>query len=276
MNAPAELLPLFELLLKMALTAGVVVAASMLAERSGAFLGAMIACLPTAAGAAYVILALEHPPAFIAQGAIGSIGATAAVGVFALVYASLARRHGVAVSLGASLATWLGCAISLRAVDWTLGSVLLLSLVVFSTTAALSQRLRQPVARPTQTRLRMSDVLLRAGTTALVVAVVTTISDHIGSFLSGVFALFPVVMGSLAAVLQPRIGGPATSNVFANAQGPLFGLVVGFVAVNLLAGPLGVWWALFMGLAVCLGWNALLWALNRTRPAAPAAGVSRA
>jgi hypothetical protein len=61
-----ELLFWCELALKMAMTATIVVAASVAVEHTGAFLGALIATLPTAAGAAYIILAIEHPPAFVA------------------------------------------------------------------------------------------------------------------------------------------------------------------------------------------------------------------
>jgi hypothetical protein len=61
---------LLELALKMTMTAAIVVAASVVAERSGAFVGAMVASLPTAAGAAYVLLAIEHPPSFIAGSAM--------------------------------------------------------------------------------------------------------------------------------------------------------------------------------------------------------------
>ena len=63
------------LLFKIVLTAGIVVAASMVVERSGPFIGSLIASLPTAGGATMIILALEHPPAFIAGSAVGSIAA---------------------------------------------------------------------------------------------------------------------------------------------------------------------------------------------------------
>ena len=63
----------FGFALKMVLTATVVVITSVAVERSGAFVGALIGALPTAAGAAYTILALEHPPDFIAASAIGSV-----------------------------------------------------------------------------------------------------------------------------------------------------------------------------------------------------------
>ena len=90
-----ELLFWYELLLKMALTALVVVLTSVVVERSGPFIGALIAALPTAAGAAYTILAIEHPPGFIAASAIGSAATGAAVSIFALVYTVLAQRRGL-------------------------------------------------------------------------------------------------------------------------------------------------------------------------------------
>jgi hypothetical protein len=47
-----ELLFLYELALKMAMTAVIVVIISVVVERSGPFIGALIAALPTAASAA--------------------------------------------------------------------------------------------------------------------------------------------------------------------------------------------------------------------------------
>src|SRR6185503_21200204 len=73
---------LFDLALKMALTATIVVVISVVVERSGPFIGALIAALPTAASAAYIIMALEHPPAFISASAIGSLAGGAAVLIF--------------------------------------------------------------------------------------------------------------------------------------------------------------------------------------------------
>ena len=87
----------------MAMTATIVVVASVAVERSGPFIGALIAALPTAAGAAYILLAIEHPPAFIAASAVGSLAANAAVAVFALTYAVLAQRHGVLPSIAVAV-----------------------------------------------------------------------------------------------------------------------------------------------------------------------------
>ena len=91
---------LFGLLLKITMTASIVVAASVIVERSGPFIGSLIAALPTAGGAAMIILALEHPPEFIAQSAVGGLIANAACAFFALTYAALAQRHSLQLSLG--------------------------------------------------------------------------------------------------------------------------------------------------------------------------------
>src|ERR1700733_7043900 len=99
-----ELIFLSEMALKMALTAFIVVIVSVTVERSGPFIGALIAALPTAAGAAYIILAFEHPPDFIAAGAVGRAAAAANVSIFALIYTVLAQRHGLILSLGIAMA----------------------------------------------------------------------------------------------------------------------------------------------------------------------------
>src|SRR6185312_11018535 len=118
MTSP-ELLFWYGLALKMAITAAIVVIASVAVERSGPFIGALIAALPTAAGAAYIILAIEHPPSFIAASAIGSLVTGAAVSIFALSYAILAQRHGLLLSLSIATVLWFAVATALRFVDWT-------------------------------------------------------------------------------------------------------------------------------------------------------------
>src|ERR1700691_1505470 len=116
---PPELLLLSEAALKMAMTAGIFVIVSVVVERSGPFIGALIAALPTAAGAAYIILAFEHSPDFIAASAVGSAAAVATISIFALSYTVLAQRHGLILSLGIAIAIWFVGAAALRPVQWT-------------------------------------------------------------------------------------------------------------------------------------------------------------
>jgi uncharacterized membrane protein (GlpM family) len=246
-----------ELALKMAMTAAVVVFISLVVERSGPFVGALIAALPTAAGAAYVILAIEHPPAFIATSAVGSMAIGAAVAVFAAVYAVLAQRRGLVPSLGLSLLAWFACAALLRQVSWTPLAALGLNAAVYAITIPLSWRYRGSAAPKKFLRTRY-DIPLRALAAATVVVIVTTASHSIGSFASGMFALFPIVFCSSIVILHPRVGGQATASVMAHAQVALIGLTLAFMAVHYLAEPLGAWWALAVGLCISIAWSGML------------------
>jgi len=256
---------LFELAVKMVATAAIVVAASVVAERSGPFIGAMIAALPTSAGAAYAILAIEHPPSFIAASAVGSMAANAAVAVFALAYAGLAQRHGVITSLGAALLVWLVCAAALHLADWTLTRALVLNAVIFAAAIPAGARFRTEDVVKVETTA--SDIAWRALAVALCVVIVTAASHSIGSFFSGVFAIFPVVISSLLVIIHMRLGGPAAGSVAAHVHAPLIGLTLGLAAVHLLAGRFGSWWAFAAGLAVCLAWSGALWLMRRRRAA---------
>ena len=69
---------LLTLVLRMAITAAFVVTASIITERSGPVIGALIATLPISAGPSYVFLALDHDAAFIAEGALASLPINAA------------------------------------------------------------------------------------------------------------------------------------------------------------------------------------------------------
>src|SRR5665811_2110040 len=75
------------LIVKMAITAGFVLAATVTAERAGPLVGGLVATLPIGAGPVYVFLALDHDVQFIAQSAVASLAINAVNVVFALVYA---------------------------------------------------------------------------------------------------------------------------------------------------------------------------------------------
>ena len=260
--ATPDQLFLFGLLLKIVLTVTIVVAATIVVERSGPFIGALIAALPTAAGAVYIILALEHAPSFIAQSAVGSMAANASGALFAFSYAVLAQKRGLLVSLGGAFSVWFLCAALLRLVGWTPATALLLNAIVLGTTIIAGRHFRIEGIK-TKVKATRADIAWRAAIVALCVIIVTTASHSIGSFASGVFALFPVAMGSFFLILHPRVGGPAAASVAAHIPAPLFGLALGFVAVHYLAQSVGVWWSCAAGLAIGIAWNGLIWLIRR-------------
>src|SRR5712664_3007093 len=120
------------LAVRMAVAAGFVVSASVVAERSGPAIGALVATLPISAGPAYVFLALDHDAAFVAQGALASLPINAATVVMGTVYVLLAQRTSVIVSLPAALLTWLTGAVLVRSFQWTLAGGILTNVVVLA------------------------------------------------------------------------------------------------------------------------------------------------
>jgi uncharacterized membrane protein (GlpM family) len=256
-----DLLFLAGLVLKMAMTATIVVAATLVVERSGPFIGALVAALPTSAGAAYIILALEHPPEFISASAVGTVAVNGIGAMFALTFAALSQRHNVAVSVGLALAAWFVGAMLLQTVTWTPLTAVLFSAGVFTFTIVAGTRFRTD-DRVRSARATASDIVMRALIVSVFVVVVTAASHRIGSFASGIFALFPVAMASFFIILHARVGGTVAAAVAAHVQAPLIGLGLGFLAVHYLAVPIGVWWSYAAGLAIGIAWNALIWMIR--------------
>src|ERR1700761_480802 len=115
-----ELVFLLTLGLRMAITAAFVVTASVITERSGPVIGALIATLTISAGPSYVFLALDHDAAFIAEGALASLAINAATMFLALTYVFLAQRQNAFVSIAGAMAVWIVLAVLGRRVHWSL------------------------------------------------------------------------------------------------------------------------------------------------------------
>src|ERR1700737_2506937 len=107
MEFSPELIFILTLGVRMAITAAFVVSASVIAERSGPVIGALIATLPISAGPSYVFLALDHDAALIAESALARLPVNAATIFLGLTYVVLAQRRGTLVSAGAAIAVWI-------------------------------------------------------------------------------------------------------------------------------------------------------------------------
>jgi hypothetical protein len=246
------------LAVKMAVTAGFVVLATATAERAGAFIGALVATLPIAAGPAYVFIALDHDASFVAASALSSFVVNAVTAIYALVYAAVAQRHGLVISLAVAFTAWTILAIAVRSVEWSLVGAVLFNVVVISAGVAIGRRFRD-VPMPLVTR-RWYDVPLRAVMAATQVAVVVGLSAKVGAGITGILAVFPIVLTNLMLILQPRIGGKATAAVLSNTISGLAGFGCSVLVLHLTAEPLGSPLALTLALAVSVGGNLLIFA----------------
>jgi hypothetical protein len=241
------------LIVKMAVTAGFVLAATVTAERAGPLVGGLVSTLPIGAGPVYVFLALDHDAHFIAQSAVASLTINAVNVVFATVYVLLAQKRSLAVSLSVSLTVWTALALFVHWVQWTLFTAFATNIVVLGVSLWLVRPLRHVTMVPV--RPRWTDLAMRALLVAILVGVVVGLSFRIGPGGSGLLAVFPVVLISVMLILHNRVGGKPSAAVLANAPLGLVGFAFACALLNFTAEPLGVSIALTLALAASIGWS---------------------
>jgi uncharacterized membrane protein (GlpM family) len=259
----------FPFVLKMSSTMLLVVAASQIAERSGPFVGGLIATLPVSVGPMYVFLATQNSAEFIADSAIGSVVANAANAVFLLVFVVLAPKFALSVSLVCSVGTWVVSAWCLRQYEWQSWSALGLNAVVFAVCIFLtpdgSHGTKTPGTRgPTAS---LQDLLGRAVLVGLFVAIVVSASNLLGPTATGTAAVFPISLSSLAMILYPRIGGAATAAALASALRGMIGYGLALLVLHLFVVSAGKVTSLLLALATSLCWSAALMLRSRRSPA---------
>jgi hypothetical protein len=253
-----ELIFILTLLLKMTITASFVVGASVITERSGPAIGALIASLPISAGPAYVFLALDPDAAFVADSALASLPINAATIFLLLTYAVLAQRHGIMIATGVSIVVWLTLASIMRQFDWTLAGGVIVNVMTFGICMPLLEPYRHVERIPFTTR-RWYDIPLRASLVAALVAVVITTSGWVGAKISGTIALFPIVFTSMMLILHPRMGGPTTAAVVANGAWGMMGFGSAIAVLHIGALRFGSAIGLCLALATSISWNLGLW-----------------
>jgi uncharacterized membrane protein (GlpM family) len=255
------------LLIKMAAAASVVVAASLVTERVGPFLGSMVATLPASAGPIYVILAIDHGADFISQSAIVGLATNVPTAAFTVAHAVAAQRLGTLPSLTIATVIWLiGGALVLQR-PWTLAEGLAINAVAYGLAIWFTRRYAKAplTGRPAR---YWYDVPVRAAGVATLAGTVSVLGWHVGPSATGVLAAFPAVFFSLVLILQPRIGGPATAAMFVNGLKGLVGFAGALSTVHLMAPVYGAAPALLAALAVSVSWNIGLILVGRRTSAA--------
>jgi hypothetical protein len=244
------------LIVRMAITAGFVLAATVTAERAGPLVGALVATLPLGGGPVYVFLALDHDASFIAASAVNSLAINAVNVVFALIYALLAQTRSLLVSLSFALLVWVALALAVYSIAWTVAAATLLNVVVLAACLALARPLRH--AKIPLLYRRWYDLVLRAAMVAALVGVTVTLSFRIGPSGSGILAIFPIILISVIIILHRRVGGKPTAAVMANAVLGLVGFAFACTVLHLVAEPLGSALGLSLALAMSIAWSLLV------------------
>jgi hypothetical protein len=242
-------------------TALVVIVSSAAAERSGPFWGAVISTLPVSAGPAYVMLALESQPQFIASGALNSFAALYANMLFLVVIAWMVRSYHIFACVAAALLLWFLAAWVTASMTWTVAGAVWLNLSVFLISLGATARIWRNSPPSTKVPNRWSDLLVRGGAVAAIVVGVVSFSAAAGPAATGIAAMFPVSLMILVVVVRRRLGAVAAAVAAVSAIRTLPGLGLFLLILHLTILKWDAAAALTAALAGSLAWSGgiILW-----------------
>ncbi len=246
------------LLLKAVVTALVAVGISVAIENSGPVVGGVLMGLPITAGPGYVFLALQSTPGFVAQSALSSFAIVSANIAYVVIFVLVAKHARRLATTLACLAGWLVCAVVVREAPSPLWVGLALNSALFVVSIPLI-RAPRPIGKFGR-RVARRELLLRALGAGTLVAAVVTVSEAVGSSITGIAMLFPVTLITVGWVMLTRYGPEEAISVMTGALIALPGFALSVLTLALLAERIGVAVALILALALCLGWaGATLW-----------------
>lgn len=257
--------------IKIGVTVLVIIAGAQLAERVGPFFAALVASLPLSAGPAYVLLAMQSHPPFIAHAALSSLSANAAMAVFLVTVVKFAPRFNFWISFGVAIAVWIALAALIEQFHWTALSALLLNLLVYAICFRFTPQTTAP-ERPPGVAAPRYDLPIRALLVGIFVAAVVTLSHAIGPAITGLALLFPINFTSVAFVIYPRLGGAVVSSMMSTALRAMIGMALALFVLCVTVERVGAPLSLTLSLAVCLLWSAGLTLVRHRNPLTAATG----
>jgi uncharacterized membrane protein (GlpM family) len=247
----------FSLLIKVAVTAITVIAAAIAAEKSGPFWGGLVIGLPTSAGPAYVMLAIEYDDAFLAVSSLNSLAGNTGAVIFLVILAYAAPRLSLTATLALATGVWLVIAWGVAQVIWTVPSAVLINVVVLAAGLWLTRDI--PAGPPTGRALTRQwyDLPVRGVIVGVFVAVVVTLGQVIGPQATGIVSVYPITLTSLVLIAMPRLGGQTTAAMMASIVRSMIGFSAGFLLISMSIQAWGAALSLSAALLVMIGWAGL-------------------
>lgn len=263
-------LPLWmQIAFKVAIAASVVVTASVIAEKSGPFVGGLILALPVSIGPAYVLLALQASPEFVSASGAGSLVSNIMVGLFILVYMALALRVPLIVSIGAAALVWLVGVVAFKALAFSANALMALNVLAYAVFIPLSRKALSGALPPMRVR-RWFELPFRASLVGLLVGTTLTVSALIGPAWTGIAMAYPITLTSSILIMQPAIGAAATRAMMASVLRGLAPYALAYWLIYAVPTVWGVWTALGLSLLSILVWvGGLHWRGLQNKGAAP-------
>jgi uncharacterized membrane protein (GlpM family) len=241
----------FEFLIPFIVSALVVIAISIIAERYGTKTGGIIGTLPSTILVAYIFIAYNEGVAIASQ-SVAVVAAEMGVNVIFLLFFTLLAHRSPSVALIISLTIWAVLSLLLFLVNMNnIYLSLSIFILLFSIALFILERVKKTPSFPSSPVQHTPLKILSRGLLAGIVIAIAVFLSNIGTVLSGIFSAFPVIFLStmIIAVREqgPKFaGGMAKSMIFGSPSVvsytvsiyffyPLYGIPLGTIAAFILS-----------------------------------------
>lgn len=231
------------LLAKLGISIIVVLGLSLIAERVSPRVAGVLSGYPAGIALNLFFFGYEIGPAFAAQSALYTLIGLVATQAFVYFYyvASSGRRPcGIAATSALAFAGYL-------AVIWIIRQApigVIMATVVAVSSAILFLRLFRRIPDlviADRVRITHGVMVVRAGTAAGIIILITGLAHVVGPEYAGLFAAFPSTLFPIMLILHASYGAPTVHALVKHFPSGLGSLIVYDLAVYALYEPLGIW-----------------------------------
>jgi hypothetical protein len=235
---------------------------SLAGKRFGPSTAGWLAGMPVIVGPILFLLALQNGAAFAADAAVHTLASVLTVIAFGVGYAWAAMRWTWPRSLAVALAAWLVAAGIVSAATFTVLSAACLAL---GTLIAARWLYPNTPAVHKRASLPRHELAIRMGLGALLTLVVTTFAASVGTALSGVAALAPVLTPVIAVFMHRGDGAMHAISMLRSLAGGLYSLAAFCFVIAWQLASLGITRTFLLAIGVAIGVQSVSWWVRRER-----------
>ena len=232
------------LIAKIAVTIGMVLTLSLVAERVSPRVAGLLSGYPLGAAIALFFIGLEISPEFAAESAIYTLAGLAASQAFVYGYFMASRRavgRGILASTAAGLAGYFAVAWLLRLVPFSRGLAVIAAVGSMAVFVCLFRGIRD-VAITRSVRLTPAIFLMRAAFAAGIIVAITAAAQVVGPAWAGLFSAFPTALLPLMLIVHMTYDKAHVHTIIKNFPLGIGSLIIYGISVSYLYPACGVAW----------------------------------
>ncbi|XWN30589.1 MAG: hypothetical protein ROR55_24465 [Devosia sp.] len=242
------------LIIKILVTAVMVLTLSAINERVGARIAGVLAGFPLGIAVSLFFIGVEQGAPFAALSSVSALGGLGAALVFCAAYWQASARLKVMNALGASLAgivAFLGAAAAISALPQNTW-VLLAVVVALTVLAAVIFRSIDVTGTDTLPRIKMGPKVLafRAGLASALVLLITGLAGIVGETWAGLLSGFPVTLYPVLLIAHLTYAKEVAHGIIKGFPFGVGSLVICALGASVLLEPLGVYWGMLAAIGL--------------------------